>query len=141
MGTSLSPAPRNFPHSRGYDSGSQPWAFASAPLAVLLRSLPPLPLYSIAGAVYGGAGGGGGCSGDCGNTGAARAGVGGFPGVLSTKVRILLRPGGVEGRPGDSGTTSIAPSSCCYIRACLSALSASLSAASEPINDRAEALP
>ena len=111
------------------------------PLAVLLRSFPPLPLYSSAGAVDGGAGGGEDCSGDCGNAGAARAGVGGFPGVLSTNVCVLLRPGGVEGCPGDFGTTSIVSSSCCCFRTCFSALSASLSAASEPNNDRAEALP
>ena len=35
-----------------------------------------------------------------GNAGAARAGVEGLPGVLSTKIRVLLRPGGVEGHPG-----------------------------------------
>src|SRR3984885_3410475 len=46
-------------HSRGCDSTSKP--------EVLVRSLPPFPLYSLAGAVDGGVRGGEGCSGDCGN--------------------------------------------------------------------------
>jgi hypothetical protein len=78
-------------HSRGWDFGSQPSAFAVAPLEVLLRSLPPFSVYSLAGAVDGGKGGGEDVSGDCGNAGALRAGVGGLPGVLSTKARVLLR--------------------------------------------------
>jgi hypothetical protein len=52
--------------------------------------------------------------------GALRAGVGGLPGVLSTKVRVLLRPGGVEGRPGELGTTSVVSSYVCF-RASISA--------------------
>jgi len=82
-----------------WDFGSQPSAFAVAPLEVLLRSLPPFPVYSLAGAVYGGKGGGEDLSGDCGNAGALRAGVGGLPGVLSTKVHVLLQPGGVVRQP------------------------------------------
>ena len=42
------------PHSRGWDFGNQPSAFAVAPLEVLLRSLPPFPVYGLAGAVDGG---------------------------------------------------------------------------------------
>src|SRR5438876_9600661 len=76
-------------HSRGWDFGSQLSAFAVAPLEVLLRSLPPFPVYSLAGDVDGGKGGGEDVSGDCGNAGALRAGVGGLPGVLSTKVCVL----------------------------------------------------
>jgi hypothetical protein len=64
-----------------------------------LRSLPPFPIYGLAGPGDGGKGGGEDVSGDCGNAGALRAGVGGLPGVLSTKVRVLLRPGGVRGTP------------------------------------------
>jgi hypothetical protein len=116
----------------------QPFAVAS--LEVLLRSLPPFPIYSLAGAVDGGKGGGEDVSGDCGNAGALRVGVGGLPGVLSTKVRVLLRPEGVEGHPGELGTTSVV-SSCVCFRALISAWSASFSAASGPVNDRAEALP
>ena len=41
-------------------------------------------------------------------------------GVLSTKVRVLLRPGGVEGHPGKLGTTSVV-SSCVCFRAFISA--------------------
>ena len=63
-----------------------------------------------------------------------------MPGVLSTKVCVLLRPGGVEGHPGELGTTSVV-SSCACFWASISALSASFSAASGPVNDRAEALP
>jgi hypothetical protein len=40
-------------HSQGWDSSSQPSAFAVAPLEVLLRSLPPFPVYSLVGAVDG----------------------------------------------------------------------------------------
>jgi hypothetical protein len=117
------------PHSRGWDFGSQPSVFAVAPLKVLLRSLPPFLVYSLAGAVGGGKGGGEDVSGDCGNAGALRAGVGGLPGVLSTKVRVLLRPGVVEGHPGELGTTSVV-SSCVCFQALISAWSASFSAAS-----------
>jgi len=46
--------PNHASHSRGWDFGSQPSAFAIAPLEVLLRSLPPFPVYSLAGAVDGG---------------------------------------------------------------------------------------
>jgi hypothetical protein len=60
------------PHSRGWDFSSQPSAFAVAPLEVLLRSLPPFPVYGLAGAVDGGKGGGEDVSGDCGNAGAFR---------------------------------------------------------------------
>ena len=98
------------PHSRGWDFGSQPSAFAVAPLEVLLRSLPPLPVYSLAGAVDGGKD----VSGDCGNAGALRASIGGLPGVLSTKVRVLLRLGGVEGHPGELGITSVVSSCICF---------------------------
>jgi hypothetical protein len=98
------------PHSWGWDFGSQPSAFAVAPLEVLLRYLPPFPVYSLAGAVDGGKGGDEDVSGDCGNAGALRAGVEGLPGVLSTKVRVLLRPGGVEGHPGELGTTLVVSS-------------------------------
>jgi hypothetical protein len=97
-------------HSRGWDFGSQPSAFAVAPLEVLLRSLPPFPIYSLAGAVDGGKD----VSGDCGNAGALRAGVGGLPGVLSTKVRVLLRPGVLEGYLGELGTTSVVSSCVCF---------------------------
>src|SRR5271170_2365001 len=94
---------RHASHSRGWDFSSQPSAFAVAPLEVLLRSLPPFPVYSLADAVDGGKGGGEDVSGDCGNAGALRVGVGGLPGVLLTKVRVLLRPGGVEGHPRELG--------------------------------------
>ena len=74
-----------------------------------MRSLPPFPLYSLAGAIDGGIGGGEDRSRDCGNVGAARAGVGGLPGVLSTKVLILLRYGGVAGvlSISNSGVTAL----------------------------------
>ena len=55
-----------------------------------------------------------------GNAGALPAGIGGLPGVLSIKVRVLLRPGGVEGYPGELDTTSVV-FSCVYFRASLSA--------------------
>ena len=55
-----------------------------------------------------------------GNGGALRAGIGSLPGVLSIKVRVLLRPGGVEGYPGELDTTS-AVFSCVYFQASLSA--------------------
>jgi hypothetical protein len=58
------------PHSRGWDFSSQPSASAVAPLEVLLRSLPPFPVYSLAGIVDGGKGGREDVSGDCGNAGA-----------------------------------------------------------------------
>jgi hypothetical protein len=76
-------------------------------------------VYSLAGAVDGGKGGED-VSGDCGNAGALRAGVGGLPGVLSTKVRVLLQSGGVEGHPGELGTASVV-SSCVCFRAFISA--------------------
>jgi hypothetical protein len=38
-------------HFRGWDFNSQPSAFTVAPLEVLLRSLPPFPVYSLACAV------------------------------------------------------------------------------------------
>jgi hypothetical protein len=107
-------------HSRGWDFGSQPSAFAVAPLEVLLRSLPPFPVYNLAGAVDRGKGGGEDVSGDCGNAGALQAGVGGLPGVLSTRVRVLLRPRGVKGYPGELGTTSVVSSYVCF-RAFISA--------------------
>ena len=86
-------------HSWGWDFGSQPSAFAVAPLEVLLRSLPPFPVYSLAGAVDGGKVGGEDVSGDCSNAGALRAGVGGLRSVLSTKVRVLLRAWRCSGTP------------------------------------------
>jgi hypothetical protein len=107
-------------HSRGWDFDSQPSAFTVASLEVLLHSLPPFPVYNLAGAVDRGKGGGEDVSGDCGNAGALRAGVGGLQGVLSTKVRVLLRPGGVEGRPGELGATSVVSSYVCF-RASISA--------------------
>jgi hypothetical protein len=64
-------------HSQGWDSGSQPSAFAVAPLEVLLRSLSPFSVHSLAGAVDGSKGGED-ASGDCDNAGAARPGVGGW---------------------------------------------------------------
>jgi hypothetical protein len=88
--------------------------FAVAPLEVLLHSLRPFPVYNLASAVDGGKGGDEDISGDCSNAGALRAGVGGLPGVLSTKVRVLLRPGGVEGHPGELGTTSMVSSYVCF---------------------------
>jgi hypothetical protein len=63
-------------HSHNRDSASKPLAFDSAPSIVLVRSLPPFPLYSLAGAVNGDIGGGKDCSEDRGNVGAARIGVG-----------------------------------------------------------------
>ena len=88
-------------HSRGWDFGSKPSAFAIAALEVLLCSLPPFPIYSLAGAVDRGnwrdKNASEDASGDCGNAGAARAGIRGFLGVFSTKVCVLLRPGGVVG--------------------------------------------
>ena len=98
-----------------------------------MRSLSPFPIYSFAGAVDGGNWRGEDASGDCSNIGAVRSGVGGFPGVLSTKVCILLRPGGIV------STTLIVSSSTCFW-ASVSALSASFSVASGPISDRIEAL-
>ena len=71
--------------SSGHAFHSQAWilvaslqAFAVAPLEVLLRSLPPFPVYSLGGAVDGSKGGGEDASGDCGNAGAARPGVGAY---------------------------------------------------------------
>ena len=59
---------------RGWGFDSQPSAFAVAPSEILLRSLPPFPVHSLAGA--GGKGGGEDVSGGCGNAGVLRAGVG-----------------------------------------------------------------
>jgi hypothetical protein len=74
-----------------------------------LRSLPPFPLYSIAGAVDGGGGADWDGSGvDC-SAGGARVGVS-LPGVLSTRVFVLFRLRGVEGRSGELGTRSISSS-------------------------------
>jgi hypothetical protein len=115
------------PRSRGWNFGSQLSAFAVALLEVLLRSLPPFPAYSLAGAVDRGKRGREDVSGDCGNAGVLRAGVGGLPDALSTKVRVLLQPGGVEGHPRELGTTSVV-SSCVCFRAFISAWSASFSA-------------
>ena len=50
-------------HSRGWGFDSQPSAFAVTSLEVLLRSLPPFSVHSLAGAVDGGKGGGEGVSG------------------------------------------------------------------------------
>ena len=70
-----------------------------------MRSLPPFPLYSLAGAVDGGGGASWDGSGaDC-SAGGARAGVS-LPGVLSTRVFVLFRLRGVAGRSGESGTRS-----------------------------------
>jgi hypothetical protein len=63
-------------------------------------------LYGTAGAVDGGGGAGWDGSGaDC-SAGGARAGVS-LPGVLLTRVFVLFRPRGVEGRSGELGTRSI----------------------------------
>jgi len=100
-----------------------------------VRSLPPFPLYSLAGAVDGGSED---CSGDCGNVGAARAGVGGFLGVLLTKVLVLLRCGGV------AGTLSISSSGVTALvlpLASLSAFSLSLSLPWAAVNPGILALP
>jgi hypothetical protein len=126
-------------HSRGWDFGSKPSAFAAAPLEVLLRSLPPFPVYSLGGNIDGGNWGGESASGDCGNAGVARAGIRGLPGVLSTKVCVLLRPGGVERYSGELGITLMV-SSYVYFWASVSALSASFSVISESVNGRTETL-
>jgi hypothetical protein len=60
-------------------------------------SLPPFSLYSLAGAVDRDIGGDKDCSGNCGNVRTAWVGVGGLPGVLLTKMLVLLRYGGVVG--------------------------------------------
>jgi hypothetical protein len=52
---------------------------------VLLRSLPPFSLQSIAGAVKEGRRADDNPSGDYGNAGAAQTGASGLPGVLSTR--------------------------------------------------------
>jgi hypothetical protein len=85
------------------------WPLILPPLVVLMRSLPPFPLYSLAGAVDGGIGGGEDRSGNCGNVGTARTGVGDLPGVLSTKVLVLIRCEGVTGTLSISGSGIIAP--------------------------------
>jgi hypothetical protein len=64
---------------------TNPLAFDSAALVVLLRFLPIFPLYSIAGAVNGG--GERDCDGP--SADAAWGGVGGLPGVLLTRVCVL----------------------------------------------------
>jgi hypothetical protein len=66
-------------------------------------------------------------SGNCGNAGAVQAGV------LSTKIRVLLRPGGVEGHPRELCTTSVMSSRVCF-RASILAWLASFSATSGPAN-------
>ena len=72
-----------------------------------MRSFPPFPLYSSAGAVDGGGGAGWDGSGaDC-SAGGARVGVS-LLGVLSTRVFVLFRLTGVEGRSGELGTCSAA---------------------------------
>jgi hypothetical protein len=53
-------------HSRGYDSASKPLAFDFASLMVLIRSLPPFPLYSLVSVINRGIGGGKDYSRDCG---------------------------------------------------------------------------
>jgi hypothetical protein len=127
------------PHSRGWDFGSQPSAFAVAPLEVLLRSLPPFLVYSLAGAINKGKGGGENVSEDCGNARALRAGVGGLLSILSTKVCVFLRLESVEGYSGELNTISMV-FFCVYFRALISAWSVFFSAAFGSINDRAEAL-
>jgi hypothetical protein len=77
-----------------------------------VRSLPPFPLYSLAGAVNGGIGGGKDCSEDCGNVGAARTGVGGW-------LEVLLRYGGI------AGTLSISSSGVMALALLLASLSSS----------------
>src|SRR2546423_569652 len=104
LSLALSPQPHSL-YSRGCDSANKPAALDSAALVVLLRSLPSFPWYSTAGAVDGGGGASWDGSGaDC-RTGGARAGVS-LSGVLSIRVFVLLRPRGVEGRCGKSGTRS-----------------------------------
>ena len=74
-------------------------------MLVLLRSFPPFPLYSIAGAVDGGGGASWDGSGaDC-SAGGVRAGVS-LSGVFSTRAFVLFRLRGVEGRWGVSDTRS-----------------------------------
>ena len=120
-------------YSRGWDFGSKPSVFTIIVLEVLLRSLPPFPIYSFAGTIDGGNWRGKDASGDCGNTGAARLGVGGFPGVLLIKVCVLLQPGGIV------GIILIVFSSICFWVS-ISVLSASFSAASGPVSNYTEAL-
>ena len=48
--------PFTLSHPRSRNSASKPLAFDSAPLIIFVRSLPPFPLYSLAGAVNGGIG-------------------------------------------------------------------------------------
>ena len=70
-----------------------------------MRSLPPFPLYSIAGAVDGsGRAGWDGSGADC-RAGGTRAGVS-LPEILSTRVFVLFQLRGVEGRSGELGTRS-----------------------------------
>ena len=57
LSLSLSPQPHSL-YSRGCDSTNKPAALDSAPLVVLLHSLPSFHLYSTAGAVDGGGGAG-----------------------------------------------------------------------------------
>ena len=71
-----------------------------------MRSFPPFLLYSSAGAVDGGGGAGWDGSGaDC-SAGGARAGVS-LSEVLSTRVFVLFRLIGVEGRLKELGIYSI----------------------------------
>lgn len=65
--------------------------------------------------------------------------VGGLPGILSTKVRVLLWPGGVEEHPGELGIILVMLFCACFWASILTLL-ASLFAASGPVNNRAEAL-
>ena len=93
-------------YSQGYNSANKSSILAFAAFFVLLRTLPPLPLYRTSGDVNEGvgadwAGSGAGCS-----AGGARPGVS-LPGILSTRVIVLFRPIGVEGRLGQLGSTSI----------------------------------
>jgi hypothetical protein len=68
-------------------------------MAVFFRSFSPFPLYSTAGAVDGGRGAGWDDSGAHYSAGGARVGVG-VLGVLFTRVSVLFRLRGVEGRLG-----------------------------------------
>jgi hypothetical protein len=74
-----------------------------------LRSLSPFPLYSIADIVDKGRGADWDGSGVDYSAGDARVGVG-LLGVLSTRVFVLFRLRGVEGRSGELGTRSTSSS-------------------------------
>ena len=103
-----------------------------------MRSLPPFPVYSLGGDIDGGNWGGKNASGDCGNTGVARVGIGGLPGVLLIKICVLLRPRDIEGF-GELGIILIVFSYICFWVSIL-ILSVFFSAASAPINNRIEVL-